>query len=280
LSKKRYVSAKAATDLGLGFAQKGELDKALAAFTTAIKLDCCWWEAYRFRGIVYSKLGRYKFALKNFNISIEHEPRCAECFFDRGTVKMLCGQLEDALADFSHCITVDPAYAAAYSSRAGILKRSGFHQKALDDIQTALKLKPQNPDYLHNRAVIFTALGYYKEAIQDYECVIELDPKSGGSYNNLAWLLSTSRDPAYRNCRKAIFYARKALQIDKNDGWMDTLAAALAECGYFKKAMIIETEAYKLSAPKNKNFYKRIGIYKRGKTYAGWMEEAESSSGI
>jgi hypothetical protein len=54
---------------------------------------------------------------------------------------------------------------------------------------------------------------------------------------------------------------------------MDTLAAAYAECGEFEKAIHTEENAYKLSIPRNKNFRKRIQIYKSGKTYAEWILE-------
>lgn len=54
---------------------------------------------------------------------------------------------------------------------------------------------------------------------------------------------------------------------------MDTLASAYAECGDFKKAVSIETEAYKLSVPPNENFFKRIEIYKSSKTYSDWIKE-------
>ena len=185
---------------------------------------------------------------------------------------MLSGQLEEAVEDFSKCANLDPESAPAYSSRAGIFTRRGFYQEALEDIRAALSLKPKNPDYLHNRAVILAALERYEEAIRDYERVIELNPKSGGSYNNLAWLLTTAEDPAYRDCRKAVSYALKALEIGRNGSWMDTLAAAYAECGEFEKAVSAETEAYTLSQPPNENFRKRIEIYKMGKTYADWME--------
>ena len=190
---------------------------------------------------------------------------------------MLSGKLESALEDFSQCVKLEPQYAPAYSSRAAILTRKGLYQRALKDIKTALSLHPQNINYLHNRAVILTALERYREAIEDYKRVIELHPESGGSFNNLAWILATASNPAYRDCRKAIFYARKALQIDRNETWTDTLAAAYAECGDFKKAVIIETRAYRLSKPPNKNFFKRIEIYKMGKTYAEWRAEINSS---
>jgi tetratricopeptide (TPR) repeat protein len=188
-------------------------------------------------------------------------------------IKFLCGQYENALEDFTKCLSIDSTYAAAYSSRAGILKGKGLYQEALQDMNNALKISPKNSGYLHNRALILSAMERYEEAIKDYKQVIKVNPKSGGSYNNLAWLLSTAKDAAYRDCKKAIVLAHKSLKIDKNVSWMDTLAAAYAECGEFETAVKIEKKAFSLSVPPNKNFYKRIQIYLANKTYAEWIKE-------
>ena len=263
-------SAKTQTEAGLKFAGKGRIEEAVAAFTQAIELDSSRWETYRLRGIAYARLAQHPSAIRDFNVALLHNPECAGCLYERGTVKMLSGEMAEALNDFSKCVELDPEHAAAYSSRAGIRIRKGHYREALADIGSALLLTPQNPDYLHNRAVILTALGRYGEAIRDYERVIEINPRSAGSYNNLAWLLTMAEDPAYRDCAKAIIYAGKALEMGKNGAWMDTLAAAYAECGEFEKAVSIETEAYTLSKPPNENFNKRIEIYKTGKTYAQW----------
>jgi tetratricopeptide (TPR) repeat protein len=186
---------------------------------------------------------------------------------------MFSGQLENALEDLSVCMDLDAEFAPAYSTRAGIYMRKGLYRQALVDVNTALTLKPENVDYLHNRAVVLTSLERYGEAIEGYERAINLDPKGGGTYNNLAWLLTTAKDPEYRDCRKAISYARKALKIGKTGSWMDTLAAAYAECGEFEKAVSTEKEAYRLSSPPNDNFLKRIEVYKNGKTYADWRSQ-------
>jgi tetratricopeptide (TPR) repeat protein len=275
--KRYFQSAKAAREKGLEFALKGQLRKALDFFNIAIELDSNQWENYRFKGITYARLGQHLLAIKNLNIAIQLNPHCDKCLFECGMTKMFANQLEAALQDLSECVKKDKENVGAYSARAGIFTRKGLYHKALKDIETALSLYPENPTYLHNRAVILTGLGRYREAIQDYERVIELNPESGGSYNNLAWLLSTVIDPAVRNCRKAIFYARKAVRIDRNESWMDTLAAAYAECRDFEKAIGIETEAYKASKPPNENFHQRIEIYKMRRTYVEWRTERNLS---
>jgi len=163
--------------------------------------------------------------------------------------------------------------------RAGIYARKYLYGRALADMNAALGLEPDNAGYLHNRAVVLTGLERYGEAITDYEKAIVLNPNGGGTYNNLSWLLATAKNAAFRDCRKAILYARKALETGTNGAWLDTLAAAHAECGEFEKAVEIETRAYEFSQPPNENFKKRADLYKRGRTYAKWRFQSSQTAG-
>ena len=187
---------------------------------------------------------------------------------------MLSGQIEDAVDDFSGCLALDPDYAQAYSARAGAYVKLRRYEDALKDMESAVRVRPGRSDDLHNRAVILASLGRYREAIGDYERAIVLNPGSAGSFNNLAWILATAEDPSIRDGRKAVAYARKALKMGKNGAWMDTLAAAYAECGEFKKAAAVETAAYRLSRPPNETFRKRIEIYKSNKRCADSVLQA------
>lgn len=270
-----YGSAEAEKiiEVGLDFAHKGKLKDALRAFTRAIELDEGKCKAFRYRGISHARIGNHGAAISDFDKALERNPECAECFFERANVKMFAGHFDDALEDVAACLSLDKRFAPAYPLRAGIHARRGRLREALDDINTALSISLERPDYLHNRAVIMTGLKRYGDAIRDYFRVIELDPMSGGSYNNLAWLLATAEDPRYRDCKKAIFLARKALEIGKNGAWLDTLAAAYAECGSFEEAIQVEKEAYEESNPPNENFQKRLQIYRNGMSYAQWREK-------
>ncbi|MFZ0448247.1 MAG: tetratricopeptide repeat protein [Desulfatiglandaceae bacterium] len=245
-------------EAGLDFARKGDLEHALGAFTRAIELDEGKWEGFRYRGITHAKMGLQDAALSDFDKAIEKNPECEGCLFERANAKMLAGRLGDAFEDLSDCLRLDSHFAPAYSVRAGIYARKGRLQEASDDINEVLSINPERPDYLHNRAVIETGLERYGDAIRDYLKVIELDSMSGGSYNNLACLLATAKDPRHRDCNKAIAFAQKALEMGKNGAWMDTLAAAYAECGSFREAIKVETEAYRKSKPPNKNLKKRV----------------------
>ncbi|MFO7738876.1 MAG: tetratricopeptide repeat protein [Desulfatiglandaceae bacterium] len=270
---KTYPSPDLAVDAGLGMVQKGEFKQALVTFTAAITLDQRHWEAYRLRGITYTRLGCYDSAIADFDSAVRGDPMCAGCIYERGSAKMFAGHLEGALADLSECLTLKSDFAPAYSIRAGIYTRMGCCKPALKDIDVALELEPDNAGYLHNRGVILTAMDRYDEAIENYEKALKLDPNGGGTYNNLAWLLATAKNSKFWDCRKAIIYAHKAVELGKIGAWLDTLAEAYAACGDFEKAVEAETQAYELSRPPNEKFRERVALYRCGKSYSAWRSE-------
>jgi tetratricopeptide (TPR) repeat protein len=68
---------------------------------------------------------------------------------------------------------------------------------------------------------------------------LEMDPQFAPAYNNLAWLLATADEAAFRNGQEAVRLALKACELSnwKNPGYFDTLAAAYARAGDFDKAV-------------------------------------------
>ena len=65
-------------------------------------------------------------------------------------------------------------------------------------------------------------------------------------------------------------HARAALEHGRIGAWLDTLAAAHAECGDFEAAVKAEAEAYGRSSPRNEAFRQRLQAYQQGLSYAAW----------
>jgi tetratricopeptide (TPR) repeat protein len=89
--------------------------------------------------------------------------------------------------------------------------------------------------------------------------------------NNLAWILSTSSDPAVRDGRSAVGFAERAVALTgrKSPRMLDTLAAACAEAGEFGKAADVLREAIGLSDDETKKtgFAARLKLYEAGAPY-------------
>lgn len=96
--------------------------------------------------------------------------------------------------------------------------------------------------------------------------------------NSLAWQYATARDPRFQDGKKAVGYAEKAVAQLHDYLTLDTLAAALARDGQFKKAVDTETEALSLlekdpglsdedRQAAEEQLQKRIDLYQGGQAY-------------
>jgi len=191
----------------------------------------------------------------------------AEGAFRRAVADLMAGRLPSALENLETCLDRDPGFAPAHSIRAAVHLRLGRFEEARRDIDRALELRPGNVGDLHNRAVVWTALERYDRAIEDYEAVLRIDPGSAGTRNNLAWVLATAKDPRVRDGPRALAYAREAVRCEDHPAWLDTLAAAYAECGDFASAVATEEEAYRRSQPPIELFRRRLESYRAGRTF-------------
>jgi len=96
--------------------------------------------------------------------------------------------------------------------------------------------------------------------------------------NSLAWHYATAKDPRFQDGKKAVSYAEKAVAQLHDYETLDTLAAALARDGQFKKAAETETEALGLLEKETgrpaedqqaaeERFRSRIELYQGGQAY-------------
>jgi tetratricopeptide (TPR) repeat protein len=99
-----------------------------------------------------------------------------------------------------------------------------------------------------------------------------------GGQNSLAWTYATAKDPRFLDGKKAVDYAEKAVAQQRGYQYLDTLAAALARDGQFRKAVETETEALSLLQKETglpiadrvaaeKRFRNRIDLYQGGQAY-------------
>ena len=107
-------------------------------------------------------------------------------------------------------------------------------------------------------------------AIFEYKKAITINPNFAEAYNNLAWIYATSPKVTFRNGQEAVSLATKACVLTKfkNASLLDTLAAACAEQGNFKKAIEYQNRAIDLSQEEAKTaLLKRLGLYQSGQAY-------------
>ncbi len=222
---------------GSSFDKRREYDRAIAAYNQAITLNPNYIQAYNNRGNAWGKKGEYDRAIADFNQAIRLDPRYASAYCNRGAAWNGKKEYDRAIADFNQAIGLDPNFALAYQ----------------------------------NRACAWNGKKEYNRAIADFNQAIGLDPKYALAYSNLAWVQATCPDARFRDGDKALENARQAYRLDGGDNasYIDTLAAAAAEKGYFQAAREWQARAIeRLKNEKDKEDYlARLKLYEKRKPY-------------
>ncbi len=124
----------------------------------------------------------------------------------------------------------------ALAGRGQAYLGDGDHDRAIADFDAAILSAPNRPDVWRGRADVFAQQGQYARAIDDYEKALRIDDENAAALNALAWLLATTRDATFRDGRRAIELAERAVRLDEAAAHHDTLAAAYATDGRYMDA--------------------------------------------
>src|SRR5262249_35076918 len=99
---------------GVAYKDKGDLDRAIADFTEAIRLNPRHVMALGNRGAAYSAKDDNDRAIADFNEAIRLDPNFADAYFNRGITYQDKGDLDRAIADYSEVIRLNPKFTQAY----------------------------------------------------------------------------------------------------------------------------------------------------------------------
>jgi len=96
--------------------------------------------AYSNRGDAYRNKGQYDRAIADFGTAIELDPKHAIAYSNRGMAYRNKGQYDRAIADYDKAIKLNPKLATAYYNRGTAFEKLGQIDKAMSDTQKAKKL--------------------------------------------------------------------------------------------------------------------------------------------
>jgi Tfp pilus assembly protein PilF len=205
VSAQTSKSAVAYCQRGFEEFQKGDLDAAIADFTTALKFDPSYARAYLNRALVWYRKGRLDEALKDFNKTVELKPDSADAYSGRGNVYIDRGDYQQAIADFSQAIAINPKHSGAYANR-GIARQVNWQvDEAIADYTKAIELSPRLVEAFHNRGTAWLEKAEPGRAIIDFDRAIALAPRAA-SYNGRGKARETrgDLDGAFADYTKAI----------------------------------------------------------------------------
>ncbi len=114
-----------------------DLDRAIADYTRAIRLQPDNALAYNNRANAFADRGEAESALADYNEAIRLEPGNATLYHNRGLLLAQMEQFDAAIEDQTQAIRLRPDYAAAYNDRGIAYRKKGEQAKAENDFRLA-----------------------------------------------------------------------------------------------------------------------------------------------
>jgi protein O-mannosyl-transferase len=211
-------------NLGFLYLRRGELDKAISHFETALKIRSG------------NSQTRYNLgtALVHTNLAnaLAREGRPAE-----------------AIMHYEQAIKLRPDYGDAYYNFGSVLFQQGRIDDAIAQWQKALAMQPNDAEAHTSLGNAFLQKGWPDKAITHYQKALEIDPREVNARNNLAWVLATSSDASIRNGAMAVSLAAQTVELSggKDAIFFRTLAASYGECGKFADAIAAAEKGRKIA---------------------------------
>ena len=259
--QKSPAKARGYNNRGVAFLRAGAVDRALADFDVALRLDVQHGPAYNNRGNAFLMLGRCDEAIADYGKALEmgltNPVDLTRLYYNRGLAYQSKGEDALALRDLNKALEYDPYYAEAFYNRAIVRTSQGDYKGALEDYTRSLALKPMNVKALNNRGVLYKMLGEYPKAIEDFDRAIQLQPTYADAYFNrgAVWNSQQKSDSAIADFTEAI-----KLRPDDPDGYNGRGLAYYSKKEY-DKALSDYTHAIQLNPQSAELFRGRALVY-------------------
>ena len=134
------------TNLGTAYANAGKMDQALAALTTACKLDPKNAEVRAFLGTVQRKKGDNTNAILNLEIAVKAKPDNGDWQHNLGIAYRFAKRDDDAIKALTAAVAIDPNNAQYHFDLAVVYRRKQEVDKAIPEYEKATALDPGNTD--------------------------------------------------------------------------------------------------------------------------------------
>jgi tetratricopeptide (TPR) repeat protein len=200
------IAGKTSFDSGKALLEKKEYDKAINAFTDAIRLDPNDVAAYFNRGLAYDNQHKFDEAIRDYTEAIRLDPNDVAAYYGRGLAYYKQHKFDEAIRDYTEAIRLDPNDVAAYVNRGGAYYGQRKFHEAIRDYTEAIRLDSSATLAYNCRGIAYADQGDLDSAIHDFTDAIRLDPNDAAAYFNrgLAYYNQHKLDEAVRDCNEAI----------------------------------------------------------------------------
>ena len=260
--------------LGSALFEQGDFEEAISHYKESLRLRPNHANTEGDIGLALLKLGRVDEAVVQFRKALMLKGDMQKWHSGLAIALDKLGRLDEAIEHYRQALKLKSDDPAMHKSLATALCRKGNFEQAIKDYEHWLRLNPNQPDIVKNMGDIYLLAGKTKQAIDCWTKAVELKPDFSEALNNLAWMLSTTKDNDLKNLSDAVKYAQRACSITdyKQAELLDTLAVTYAAAGSFPEAIETAKRAIELAMAAGKKdlaeeIQKRLELYKAGQPY-------------
>ncbi len=238
-----------------------------------------------------------KAAKRDFKSATELAPRLAQmdqAIYVRCLIAIEEGRMSDAIRDMKILVARDPENSMRQVQLANLYLADERPRLAIESMTSVLDREPDNTAVLRSRGDALLAVGDHEDAIADFQRALKFIEKDAdatdaelyGVLNNLSWVMATSPNNDVRDGKRAVEYAKRAVEITEESmpHILSTLAAAHAENGNMEKAIQWSTKAVELGREEDneqlEQLEQELESYKAGKPWREKQETQENAAPI
>jgi len=142
----RPQHAEAHNNLAVALAQQGRTEEAMAHFEQALRLKPNYPEAHNNLGNTLQMQGRLDDAIVHYAEAVRQQPRYADAQDNLGTALLAQGKVGEAMAHIEEALRIWPDFALAHTNLGAAFARQGNVGRAAAELQAALRLNPDDAD--------------------------------------------------------------------------------------------------------------------------------------
>ena len=248
--KRNPDSLMANGSLGTTALNEGRSSDAAAYYLRALRTRPNYDSLHYDLGLAYFTQGKWDDAVSQFNMEIDVNSNYTLAYNNLGKALEQKGRVVEAISAYNRALAIDPDLAEANDNLGMAFLKQGKLDEAISYLQKAEKIEPRFTGEERSLGIALARKGRWAEAITHLQKALEIDGADAEAADNLAWLLATAPETAFRNGMKALELAE---QLHRDSALhLQTLAAAQAESGNYKDALITARHAIEL-AEREKN---------------------------
>ncbi len=171
--------------LGIGFAQQGQIERAIACFELAIEIQSNFADAHYNLGIARSEQGNVDAAIASFTEAISYNPQYTSAYLNLGLTFTKQERYAEANDMYERALALAPNDVDILLAMGNLLFEQREIEKATNYYQIALNTSPNSAETNYALAVALTHAGKFHRAVTYYEAALKLDPGKALTHYNL-----------------------------------------------------------------------------------------------